>query len=104
MGIKFKHIILFFVYGIRAIGLGIKAHLVEVLASLSQTLNTVIWSWRMKKSGAKDQTLSARSYEGALLGIWWCSVAVEIIDRIFFWEPHHCEVSYHFDNEFTYRD
>lgn len=69
-----------------------------VLGSLSQLLNSVIGS------GNRDQTFSARCWEGQLIKIKWCSICRGILDLIFFFEKNHCEESYKTDNEYTYED
>lgn len=54
-------------------------------------------------SGNRDQTFSARTYEGRVLGIWWCIWAEKVVNILFFWTKDHAKVSYFTDNEFTYK-
>jgi len=69
---------------------------IRILRALDQLLNTILL-------GNTDQTLSARSYEGRITGIKWCKYSEKILNIIFFWEPHHCEVSFFTDpTELTY--
>ena len=61
------------------------------------------WVNSMIGHGSRDQTFSARCYEGRTHGIGWCKVAERVLNTVFFWEPHHCEVSFFTDpTELTY--
>ena len=68
------------------------------LGALSQALNA--WIGR----GNRDQTFSARCWEGEIMNYQRWKIIRKIVDMIFFFEKKHCENSYFTDNEFTYKD
>ena len=53
--------------------------------------------------GNRDQTFSARTWEGKLKGVWWCIIASKVIDNLFFWTEAHTETSYYSDTEKSYK-
>ena len=73
----------------------------RVLIALDQTLNCCVKlsdGW-----GYPDETLSARAYRLREQHPW----LIRWIDRVFFWEKHHCQASYgselaraHFPDEY----
>jgi len=74
-----------------------KGSFVYRLGAFDQFVNSLIGK------GSRDQTFSARCYEGRTYGVKWCIIAEKILNFMFFWEPHHCEVSFFTDpTEWTY--
>lgn len=64
--------------------------------AFSQLFNALIGK------GNRDQTFSARAYEGRIKGVFWCKGASRVIDWLWFWEPDHTRRSFYSDNEITY--
>ena len=44
--------------------------------------------------GPEGYSLCARFYEGAMGGSVFHKCMVWVSDKVFFWEPHHCRISY----------
>lgn len=55
-------------------------------------------------SGNRDQTFSARTWEGRIKGIVWCKCASIFIDQLFFWTKDHTKTSFYSDDEITYHN
>jgi len=53
-------------------------------------------------AGSRDQTFSARTWEGRIKGITWCKYMSIFIDGLFFWVEDHTERSFYSDDELTY--
>ena len=53
----------------------------NILIALDQLVNTLLLGW-------PDETLSSRCYRNKI------SMAVRLIDLLFFWETDHCKSSY----------
>jgi hypothetical protein len=69
------------------------------LGALSQCLNSFVGR------GNRDQTFSARCWEGELYKFKKWIILRKFVDLIFhLFEKKHCENSYETDKELTYRD
>ena len=55
----------------------------QVLVAVDQLANTLIGGWA-------DESISARAYRMHTQSKRW-KLAMEIIDRLFFWEQEHCQ-------------
>lgn len=60
----------------------------QLLIALDQLLNTVVWI-KGDGFGFADETLSARAWRLRDQSNAW-----RRIDRLLFWDPDHCRVSY----------
>ena len=71
----------------------------QVAVALDQFANALL-------GGYADETLSSRAYRCQDQKRRW-AIARKVIDKIFFWQPHHCKSAYlsevirsHFPEEF----
>lgn len=58
----------------------------QFLIALDQLINTLFGGWA-------DETISSRAWRQRHKRRW--SIAVKLIDWIFFWDPNHCENAYY---------
>lgn len=63
----------------------------QVLIAFDQLVNTLVYA-SGEGFGMADETISARSWR-LRKRKFWGSLRV-LVDRLFFWEPNHCEDSY----------
>lgn len=59
----------------------------HIFIALTQMLNTLLGGW-------PDETTSSRVYRLEARGMRRAALARRLIDRLFFWQPHHCESAY----------
>ena len=65
-----------------------KRYLLHLAVAFDQLLNALL-------RGDPDETLSSRAHRLRLKGHKYWGWTAGAIDRLFFWQPGHCEASYH---------
>ncbi len=75
----------------------LKHNLWQLLIAIDQLLNVIFGLIIFDKSSA-DETLSSRAYRSHMAGYWYGTLAMRVIDTIFFFDKQgnvkHCELSY----------
>jgi hypothetical protein len=59
----------------------------QIAVAVDQLANAALGGWA-------DETLSSRAWRAAQRGRRPGAWLVPVIDRIFFWQPHHCRTSF----------
>lgn len=64
-----------------------KAWALNVAIAADQLVNAVC-------AGAPDETISSRAHRMRVKGHRWWGWTAAAIDRLFFWQPGHCEAAF----------
>lgn len=66
---------------------GLKTYLWRIFIALTQLLNTLFSGWPDESTSSRLYRLEQQNHPAGLL-------LRPMVDRLFFWQPHHCRSAY----------